>query len=385
MHPRLPHAGILSPQAIMIRACFSRHSGVAHRGALERGEMAAKQKLPAQPSGYQCRSEQCEMAEVEIPVYSYAELKKITNGFSAENFMGKTFSSNSLLYRGEIVDKESNLVRKVIVEMRKNEKDYDLKVWQTQLNALKDPTISSHPNVVKLQGYCNSVCDLGLVYDCHALGTLHSLIFDESFSWSMRMKVALQLARVLQFLHSQEKPLILLNFEPRSILVDMDFNPLIFGFGLASGGVLGIIDHTVLRLIILNGPQVYLDPEYTLCGITIGPWCDVFSFGTLLLAMITKSHDQEVRKIITRSEYAFLQRFYGINFTKFIVLKNFWKDGNYHIHDSAAVTKLAVRCVKSCMIGVKKYHERPGVSEAVSILECLRVVKELGLHCSSLA
>ena len=126
---------------------------------------------------------------------------------------------------------------------------------QTQLNALKDPTISSHPNVVKLQGYCNSVCDLGLVYDCHALGTLHSLIFDgikilhiftflwhctpilkkekefllqiffcyftESFSWSMRMKVALQLARVLQFLHSQEKPLILLNFEPRSILVDM--------------------------------------------------------------------------------------------------------------------------------------------------------------------
>ncbi|XP_073104350.1 probable serine/threonine-protein kinase PBL16 isoform X4 [Elaeis guineensis] len=367
MHPRLPHAGILSPQAIMIRACFSRHSGVAHRGALERGEMAAKQKLPAQPSGYQCRSEQCEMAEVEIPVYSYAELKKITNGFSAENFMGKTFSSNSLLYRGEIVDKESNLVRKVIVEMRKNEKDYDLKVWQTQLNALKDPTISSHPNVVKLQGYCNSVCDL------------------ESFSWSMRMKVALQLARVLQFLHSQEKPLILLNFEPRSILVDMDFNPLIFGFGLASGGVLGIIDHTVLRLIILNGPQVYLDPEYTLCGITIGPWCDVFSFGTLLLAMITKSHDQEVRKIITRSEYAFLQRFYGINFTKFIVLKNFWKDGNYHIHDSAAVTKLAVRCVKSCMIGVKKYHERPGVSEAVSILECLRVVKELGLHCSSLA
>ncbi|KAG1326529.1 putative serine/threonine-protein kinase PBL28 [Cocos nucifera] len=218
---------------------------------------------------------QCEVAEVEIPVYSYAELKMFTNGFSAENFMGKTFSSNSLLYRGEIVDKESNLVRKVIVDLpkdkkdyylRENEKDYDLKAWQTQLNALKDPTISGHPNVVKLQGYCNSAGNLGLVYDCHALGTLHSLIFDESFSWSMRMKVALQLARVLQFLHSQEKPLILLNFEPRSILVDMDFNPLIFGFAMASGGGLGIFDHTVLKLIFLSSPQVYIDPEYSLCG-----------------------------------------------------------------------------------------------------------------------
>ncbi|XP_010905049.1 probable serine/threonine-protein kinase PIX13 isoform X4 [Elaeis guineensis] len=287
----------------MIRACFPRHSGVAYRGSLERAEMTAKQKLPAQPSADQCRSgqrsfaqylspmlfaifttpEQCEMAEVEIPVYSYAELKKITNGFGAENFMGKTFSSNSLLYRGEIVDKESNLVQKVIVEMRKNEKDYDLKVWQTQLNALKDPTISSHPNVVKLQGYCNSACDLGLVYDCHALGTLHSLIFDESFSWSMRMKVALQLARVLQFLHSQEKPLILLNFEPRSILVDMDFNPLIFGFGLASGGVLGILDHTVLSLIFLSHPQVYLDPEYTLCASQIYLPSKVFTEMGLLL------------------------------------------------------------------------------------------------------
>ncbi|KAG1326528.1 putative Serine/threonine-protein kinase PBL13 [Cocos nucifera] len=237
--------------------------------------MADMEKPPARPSGDQSRSEQCEVAEVEIPVYSYAELKMFTNGFSAENFMGKTFSSNSLLYRGEIVDKESNLARKVIVEIRKNEKDYyrwdnekdlDLKAWQTQLNALKDPTISGHPNVVKLQGSCNSAGNLGLVYDCHALGTLHSLIFDESFSWSMRMKVALQLARVLQFLHSQEKPLILLNFEPRSILVDMDFNPLIFGFAMAYGGVLGIFDHTVLKLIFLSSPQVYIDPEYTLCA-----------------------------------------------------------------------------------------------------------------------
>lgn len=104
--------------------------------------------------------------------------------------------------------------------------------------------------------------------------------------------------------------------------------------------------------------------------------------------MITKRRDAGVEEIIARSGDFFLKRFYRIYLTKLILLKNFCKDSEYHTRDSAAVVKLAASCANNFRkngMSRLKYRERPEMSEVVSILGSLCVVKKLSLHCSSLA
>ncbi|KAG1354929.1 putative protein STRUBBELIG-RECEPTOR FAMILY 2 [Cocos nucifera] len=148
------------------------------------------------------------------------QLKEFTGGFSDENYLDGTSTHSGLanrVYRGKvIIDEESNWVRNVIVEVKEPHFDFEYDVWETQIRLFTNPVVGSHPNVAKLYGYCNDGM-LGLVYDGDALQTMHNMVPDESFTWAMRMKVALGLAHLLEFLESQTPPLRILNLEAHSI------------------------------------------------------------------------------------------------------------------------------------------------------------------------
>ncbi|KAF9682101.1 hypothetical protein SADUNF_Sadunf05G0073300 [Salix dunnii] len=83
----------------------------------------------------------------------------------------------------------------------------------------------SHPNLVKLLGYCYEEKELLLVYEFMQKGSLENHLFRrnpniEPLSWDIRLKIAIGAARGLAFLHTSEKQVIYRDFKASNILLD---------------------------------------------------------------------------------------------------------------------------------------------------------------------
>ncbi|XVE86142.1 hypothetical protein DITRI_Ditri18aG0012500 [Diplodiscus trichospermus] len=126
----------------------------------------------------------------------------------------------------------------------------------------KKNKLMGHPNLAPLIGYC---CDeegiYAVVYDLDPRDTLHNFITKDSFCWSDRIKVALQLARLLAFLHSHELPYMVRNLDAMHIMIDENVNPVLFDFGMLTGGIIGEMkDKEEPNAYPLIGSIGYMDP-----------------------------------------------------------------------------------------------------------------------------
>ncbi|KAK8962304.1 putative receptor-like protein kinase [Platanthera guangdongensis] len=101
----------------------------------------------------------------------------------------------------------------------------------------------SHPNLVKLIGYC-----------CEGVSLM---------TWSIRMKIALGVSKGLAFLHGIERPIIYRDFKTSNILLDADYNAKLSDFGLAKEGPIGDQTHVSTRVM---GTYGYAAPEYVMTG-----------------------------------------------------------------------------------------------------------------------
>jgi serine/threonine protein kinase len=81
--------------------------------------------------------------------------------------------------------------------------------------------------------------------------------------WNLRMKVALEAARGLAFLHSDQAKVIYRDFKTSNILLDSDYNAKLSDFGLAKDGPSGDKSHVSTRVM---GTQGYAAPEYLATG-----------------------------------------------------------------------------------------------------------------------
>ncbi|XP_039034186.1 probable serine/threonine-protein kinase PBL17 [Hibiscus syriacus] len=73
------------------------------------------------------------------------------------------------------------------------------------------------------------------------------------------MKIALEAAKGLAFLHGAETPVIYRDFKTANILLDEDFNAKLSDFGLAKDGPMVDQTHVSTRVM---GTQGYAAPEY---------------------------------------------------------------------------------------------------------------------------
>jgi len=147
----------------------------------------------------------------------------------------------------------------------------------------------SHPNLVELIGYCCEDDHRLLVYEFMAKGSLEHHLFRRScsLSWTMRVAIALDVARGLSFLHGAERPIIYRDFKTSNILLDavgiifisisreieldrpdrcswlQDFNAKLSDFGLAKAGPMGGATHVSTRVM---GTYGYAAPEYIATG-----------------------------------------------------------------------------------------------------------------------
>ncbi|CAI9116488.1 OLC1v1017649C1 [Oldenlandia corymbosa var. corymbosa] len=155
-----------------------------------------------------------------------------------------------------------------------------------------------HPNIVKILGYCATGSERILVYEYVAQGSLDQWLHDTSSSseddvglsgvrfplpWSTRIKIIQGIARGLAFMHSLETPIIHRDIKASNVLLDENFVAHIADFGLARR-MEGSHSHVSTQVA---GTMGYIPPEY-LSGATMATMMgDVYSFGVLMLEIIT--------------------------------------------------------------------------------------------------
>ncbi|KAK0597755.1 hypothetical protein LWI29_028339 [Acer saccharum] len=153
-------------------------------------------------------------------------------------------------------------------------------------------------NLVSLVGYCDEGNKMALVYEYMENGDLQEHLSDSSanvLSWEGRLRIAVEAAQGLEYLHNGCKPPIIhRDVKSTNILLFENFEAKLADFGLSKS--FPTDNNTHVSTVVAGTPR-YLDPEYYISN-RLTEKSDVFSFGVVLLEIIT------CRTAITRtSEY----------------------------------------------------------------------------------
>ncbi|XP_078428162.1 putative LRR receptor-like serine/threonine-protein kinase At1g51820 isoform X2 [Wolffia australiana] len=146
-----------------------------------------------------------------------------------------------------------------------------------------------HKNLVSLLGYCNDGNNLVLVYEYMPNGSLSDHLSGKAhdnshLNWSKRLKIALDVAQGLDYLHRFCSPAIIhRDVKSKNILLTEDLEAKLGDFGLSR--LFGNNDTTHMTTAIVGTPG-YLDPEYHQTG-AANEKVDVYSYGIVLLEIIT--------------------------------------------------------------------------------------------------
>ncbi|KAF3456904.1 hypothetical protein FNV43_RR01558 [Rhamnella rubrinervis] len=196
-------------------------------------------------------------------VFGIDELQEATDGFSDSCLI------QGSVYKGRI-DKEVYAIKK----MNWNACE-ELKILQKV----------NHGNLVKLEGFCidSLQANCYLVYEYVDNGSLYSWLHEnenEKLSWKTRLRIAIDVANGLQYIHEHTRPRVVhKDIKSSNILLDTNMRARIANFGLAKSGCNAITMHIV-------GTQGYIAPEYLADGV-VSTKMDVFSFGVVLLELIS--------------------------------------------------------------------------------------------------
>ncbi|KAJ0008123.1 hypothetical protein Pint_29513 [Pistacia integerrima] len=144
-----------------------------------------------------------------------------------------------------------------------------------------------HRNLTTLCGYCDEGKQIGLVYEYMANGNLKQHMSDKSadvVSWEGRLRVAVEAAQGLEYLHHGCKPpRVHRDIKSANILLSENFQAKIADFGLTKSFPVEGVTHMSTAVA---GTFGYLDPEYCQTY-RLTEKSDVFSFGVVLLELIT--------------------------------------------------------------------------------------------------
>ncbi|XP_016436490.2 protein STRUBBELIG-RECEPTOR FAMILY 3-like isoform X1 [Nicotiana tabacum] len=213
--------------------------------------------------------------------FTIASLQQYTNSFSQDNLIGGGMLGT--VYRAES-PKKLLAVKKLDTAVTRRQSDQEFVEMVSNISRLK------HENIVKLVGYCSEHGQRLLVYEYCRNGTLHEALHldDEihrKLSWSTRVRIALQAARALEYLHEVcHPPIVHQNFKSANVLLDDELAVRMSDCGLAP--LMSSDSTTQLQGCGYGAPELELG-SYSCQS-------DVYSFGVVMLELLTgrKSYDR---------------------------------------------------------------------------------------------
>ncbi|KAL0369747.1 UNVERIFIED_CONTAM: Receptor-like kinase LIP2 [Sesamum angustifolium] len=307
----------------------------------------------------------------------FEDLRLYTDNFSDRNYIGK-FQFGKV-YHGKVPLQGSEKPKHVTVKIWELLPEHSLYPKENHSRLMDEVIFLQqqevlHPGLMKLYGYCCEAEQWGIVYDFKSFNTVTNLVLRDDFMWWQRIKVALRFAQLLRFLHVQnrgERPFLIRNISADHIMVDEDWNPKLYDFGLITGGIFP--DKTKYSFQCLNGCWGAREPR--------GDWShrtDEFAFGVFLLGLITKEvYTDEDRLnlepcIVDRAYEKYCcdqERVGGENFRFSLVHKSFDADPSFCASDAPSITRLAWYCVNYFP------SDRPDLNGIVNWLQRLKVVR----------
>ncbi|KAH6779422.1 hypothetical protein C2S52_010659 [Perilla frutescens var. hirtella] len=220
-----------------------------------------------------------------------------------------------------------------------------------------------HKNLLGLRGYCAGNDQRLIVYDympnLSLLSHLHGQFAAQvQLDWNKRMKVAMGSAEGILYLHHEVTPHIIhRDIKASNVLLDSNFDPLVADFGFAKLIPEGV-SHMTTRV---KGTLGYLAPEYAMWG-KVSESCDVYSFGILLLEIVTGRKPIEklpggIKRTITEWAEPHISR------GRFKDLVDPKLRGNFDEKQLVQTVNAAALCVQS------EPEKRPTMKEVVALLK----------------
>ncbi|KAK2427180.1 putative serine/threonine-protein kinase PIX13 [Trifolium repens] len=304
--------------------------------------------------------------------FSYENLKVATKNFKSDALLGE--GGFGKVYKGWLNSETLTPTKAgsgMIVAIKKLKSDsvQGVQEWQAEINFLGR---ISHPNLVKLLGYCTDGVDFLLVYEFMSRGSLESHLFKrhpniETLSWNTRLKIAIDAARGLTFLHSSEKQIIYRDFKASNILLDVNYNAKISDFGLAKFGPSGENSHVTTRVM---GTFGYAAPEYIATG-HLYVKSDVYGFGVVLLEMLTGLQALDLKRPTEKQNLIeWIKPFLSDKRKLKGNIVDYRLEGQYSLKAAFETAQLILKCLES------DPKMRPSMEDVLGTLEGINAIKD---------
>uniref|UniRef100_A0A2P2KZV5 non-specific serine/threonine protein kinase n=1 Tax=Rhizophora mucronata TaxID=61149 RepID=A0A2P2KZV5_RHIMU len=334
------------------------------------GSSSSKFSSPSLPQTP--RSEEEILQSSNLKTFNFGDLKTATRNFRPDSLVGEGgFGS---VFKGWIDENSLKAAKPglgtVIAVKRLNQDGLQgHREWLAEINYLGQ---LRHPNLVKLIGYCLEDDHRLLVYEFMPRGSMENHLFRRgsqvrALSWNMRIKVALDAAKGLAFLHRPEAKVIYRDFKTSNILLDSNYNAKLSDFGLARDGPTGDKSHVSTRVM---GTYGYAAPEYLATG-HLTTKSDVYSFGVVLLEMLSGQRAIDKNRPSGRHNLVKWAKPYLTNKRRVTCVLDTRLEGQYSLNRVQKVAELTVKCLAA------EPKSRPTMDEVVVALEQLQESKDL--------
>ncbi|WOL17903.1 hypothetical protein Cni_G26696 [Canna indica] len=246
-------------------------------------------------SSYSESSLESRLGGGSVDEFSLQFLLKVTDNFSEAHKIGS--GSFGAVYRATLPNGREVAIKRADVpaisapsssrrheQLRRLDQEQRERAFYSELAVLSR---INHKNLVRLLGFCRERGERLLVYEYMANGTLHDNLHHRPMvpsspmgSWTTRLRLALDAARGIEYLHAYAVPAIIhRDIKPSNILLDEEWTAKVADFGLS-------LTSPEDEGSVAAGTVGYMDPEYYRLR-RLTEKSDVYSFGVVLLELVT--------------------------------------------------------------------------------------------------
>ncbi|XP_020083508.1 calmodulin-binding receptor-like cytoplasmic kinase 3 [Ananas comosus] len=231
-------------------------------------------RVPPSPSRFSPSPRSSAMGPLHLTL---EQITKITQNFSPALKVGE--GAFGIVYKGKFPDGQ-------VVAIKRARQEYCASLQAEFSNEIALLTTIEHRNLVRLLGYVDEGNERLIVAEYVPNGNLREHLDGQRgniLDFSQRLEIAIDVAHGLTYLHLYaEKPIIHRDVKSSNILLTKNLRAKVADFGFARTGP---TDQSHVKASV-KGTFGYVDPEY-LRTYHLTPKSDVFSFGILLLEVLT--------------------------------------------------------------------------------------------------